>query len=145
MTNASFWRQEQAKKKKKEVECSIWFTSASFKITFASTGSSDSLHTWLLHFLPPPSADFFNANSYRTRRSTGNLLLCKKDLCSLRTKCADPLLKNRYLKPKPPQSVHMSVCIYMCRETENALSWFGLTQWDLQPILLLRVLLRQRC
>lgn len=109
---------------------------------FASTDSSDSLHTWLLHFLPAPPNRLFNANPYRTCSSTGSLLLCKKDLspftcscviyeirciCSLSTNCADPLLKNRFFRSKttlvhPYMSVSLCVCnICMCmqREWEN--------------------------
>lgn len=114
-----------------------------------------------ISFLPPQQT-LFSCQLNRAHRSTGSFLLCKKDLspftcfcvifeirgtCSLSTKCADPLLKNRSLrsKPTPVNSVCVSMSgLYVCVESESALSWFGLTQWEWQQILLLTVLLRQR-
>lgn len=117
VTNASFWRQEQAKKKKRRLS-----------VRYDSLQPASGQHLPLRVAVTPytldcsisfllPQQTFFCANSYRTRRSTGSLLLCKKDLCSLRTKCADPLLKNRLFKTKTTiVSPHECMCIYICAE-----------------------------
>lgn len=86
-----------------------------------------------------PQQTFFYANSYRTCRSTGSLLLCKKDLspftcscilceirctCSLSTKWADPLLKTRLFKNKTTIAnpcVCVCLCVYIYAERVRAL------------------------